>query len=177
MPRVVVVQLMVVLMLMAMLLMVMQDDTIDQEAVFDLLYKKRAELAMSAPAIVSDFSVVLLGGKWTQQHRQVPFDFVMGKASGSTVESWCVQWGFQKSMRFGLTIFKFETAQLLARSWCAAMQYWYDLSQELNDADFRSSGASAWIPTEEFKELHRSAEGPLAQRCQRILAMRPGHGS
>eukprot|EP00974_Lingulodinium_polyedra_P063539 6134812-Lingulodinium_polyedra.AAC.1 len=76
----------------------MQEDTIDQEAVFDLLYKKRAELAMSAPAIVSDFSVVLLGGKWTQQHRQRPYDYVMGKASGSTVESWCVQWGFQKSM-------------------------------------------------------------------------------
>eukprot|EP00975_Prorocentrum_lima_P062106 12883829-Prorocentrum_lima.AAC.1 len=61
-------------------------------------------------------------------------------------------------MRFGLTIFEFETAQLLARSWCAAMQYWHDLSEELKDVDF-GAGAPAWTPTEEFQELSLGAEG------------------
>jgi hypothetical protein len=151
-------------------------DGIDEEEVLNELYKKRAELADGAPRLTPDFSVVLLGGSWTLRHLDVPFDAFKGRATSGDVEAWCVRWGFQKSMRFSVSLFSEATAQEMAKSWCGAMQHWHDLSLTSSEAEFSSALAPKWTPTEEFEAIRRDAVGPLAARCQQILSMQPGVG-
>lgn len=146
---------------------------LDHDAVFTLLYQKRALLDLEAPKTSPQFSVVLLGGSWTAKHLHVAFDALKGRAANSEVETWCVRFGFQKSMRFSLLAYGEATAQVLANSWCLAMQHWWDLSIESTAAQFVSREAPCWIPSDELERIRGEARGPLLARCQQILDMRP----
>lgn len=89
------------------------------------------------------------------------------------VEAWCVRWGFQRSMQFSWTALGECNARILARLWCVAMQYWYDLSLENSGEGFGSSRAAQWAPTEELARLQSEARGVLLERCHQITRMRP----
>lgn len=146
---------------------------VELDSVFGLLSKKRAELFEQGPVVASHFKVSLLGGAWTQKHLDVPFDAIQGRASGFSIEQFCVAWGFQKSMRFSLSAYGEAAAHQLAQTWCAIMQHWYDMAAAGGPEFVFEVGMPPWRATAEFEDLERHAEGLLAQKCAQLVELRP----
>ena len=100
---------------------VLDDEVV--EHVMKELDRARADIEQGKDDSVSDFRVVVLGGKWTQANRHMAFDAVQGKASGQLAHDFCTARGMNHSKRFGSTKIAFAAAGVLSRGWCHRLQY------------------------------------------------------
>ena len=104
----------------------LDDETVEE--LFQELDRRRAELAADAVEALEgeDFTVTILGGKWSMQHRGVAAAAVAAEARGALARDFCSRRGLPKKATFDFSAYPEGIAPVLARAWAHRMQHFYD---------------------------------------------------
>ena len=147
---------------------------VDEEEIFEALYKKRAMLHVEVGAAkASDFAVAILGGAWTMAHLGVAYDAYQGKASGNDPTEWCTKLSLAKSARFSIAAYGDRHANILAAAWCSHMQHLYDM-WDRDDAGFvYGREREPWAEPRDFSDFAAGASGAALKRCEQIRVICP----
>ena len=97
-----------------------QEDEVEVE-----LAEMRAWLCSVLPAESQDFSVRVLGGRWTRRNRNLTWDAIQGYARTADAKLFCASFGMQQSMRFAAQEHGRNDGLLLAQAWVERMAYYY----------------------------------------------------
>ena len=144
------------------------------DEVFAALYDRREEWHLRDGAKSSDFTICLLGGKWTMDHLGVPYDAFQGKSASGAASAWCARFSLPKSGRFSIAAYSEATACIMATAWCGHMQHLYDLWVLADDDSFRyTKDTEQWREPEEFSRVVAGSNGQTLKRCEQIRAIRP----
>jgi hypothetical protein len=152
--------------------------TTDAEAseIFDVLIAKRAEWAVEHTEGRQDFSVDILGGKWTKDNLGVAYDAFRGHAHRGEPEEFCVKWCLQKSFRCSVTTISEEVAHLVCTAWCSKMQFAYSkFLAEGDQADFCDNAFVGFVEDPAVARTWAAAAGPVRERLTKIrdMCLRP----
>ena len=141
---------------------------------FDVLLAKRAEWAADHPDVRGDFSVDLLGGRWTKEHLGVEYDAFRGHAHRGEPEEFCVVWGLQKSFRCSVTTISEEISHMICTAWCSKMQFFYNIFlAEGEHVDYSDIALEGFVEEAAFTRAWDTGAAPVRERMAKIRAMRP----
>lgn len=118
---------------------------------------------------LDDFKVVILGGKWTMQHKHTAFDAIQGIARGGLAKEFCDRRGLQQSMRFDVSAYGQERCQVLARAFCHKMQYFLQAeigNQDLVHKPFPPNVVGEYV---EPSEMTKIASGQLSKALEKRI--------
>ena len=152
----------------------LSDEELD--VLFSQLEQKRIEWSkMGIGSEGADFSIRMLKGLWTFQHKGVCFDAAQGRALGGEALKWCERYQCQTSMRFSTIDCGEHDAIVLAQSWCHKMQYLFDLWMSSADANFEYTQAHLdnWEVPEALKKLGLGKKWKGRTRAQDIVQIFP----
>ena len=77
-----------------------------------------------------DHITVILGNRRTMTHKGMAYDAFQGRGAHVRSNRFCARYGFQKSMRFSVTLFGDTVACSLATAWCSTLHFFFDEFQD-----------------------------------------------
>ena len=136
---------------------------------------KRHEWHSQATGVVSDFKTSLLGGAWTQQHRQKPYDAVRSSARTQASKDWCGKYGLNLSSRYELDVFGDRLCAVFTTEWCRRMQYLFDLYLAAGSDDYRYTDVDLgeYVESAAFSECFEALQGRALVRGLEIRGITP----
>jgi len=132
----------------------------DEAAIWAQLDEAR-EAVLDFKLRTGDFSVSVLGGKWTFEHKGVAADAVKAYVRGQEAEDFCKSHKTAKSASYHFSTYGQDIAALLARTWAAKMQYCFNAillkakGSEASDKDL----FALWQEPSEFTQLAEKSAG------------------
>jgi hypothetical protein len=145
-------------------------DAETERRAWEELAEARAILDATDVPRFDDFRVVARGGESVMAKKGVGADCYTGKAQGLDVEDWCRRKGVCFSARFEISTFTAVRSQVMARTWCHKMQFYYNLA--ISSADplrpFTAVERASWVPPTEFTRASAEMVGNV--HCTRRVA-------
>ena len=152
----------------------------DPAALLETLYERRHHWqAQEAELEASHFKWFLRGGLWAASKHGVPFDTFGGEALRGAATEWCLRVGLLTSASFVCKLYSEEGAQVLAKCWCARMQWLFDKGLAASEpAPQGGAPAAPACPEPPELEAIESGAGPaFRQRLAQIRGLWPCTGS
>ena len=118
---------------------------------------------------------MLVGSKWTMEHKGVPYDAVKGYASGKNAKEWCSKYGFGQSSRYEIAAYGAKEVVDLAEAWCEKLGHLYSLWLLQGDADyeFTKDDVASWKPSPLVIAMCGRLKPQPRKRVQEMLAQAP----
>ena len=87
----------------------------------------------------------------------------------------CERYGFQKSMRFSVTVFGDKVACSLAQAWCSRLQFCFD---EFRDSGnyrqmFDERAGKGRVPLADLAAIQTGADAVAQARCAQTVVIMP----
>ena len=144
------------------------------ELAVEELRKKREEWVAENENHCEMFVTELRGGRWTKAVMDKAYDAVAAKAAQIHVKHWCRLNSLPVMASYSIAKFGEHLASLLAISWCAKMQWLWELSAEgADDQKLKLDSATfdSYVPSPELTEALQSlpASHPAVTRTDEIL--------
>ena len=144
----------------------------DLELEMERLHRARAEVAHAHDFRHNDFGTRVLGGPSTMERFGIPYDAIQGYSRTKEGEDFCLRWGLQRSMRFGVREFGDVACGVLARAWCHRHSYFFNA--EIADAaispdeGFPDAVRAAYGEPSELRALSEGASAALLRRIEGV---------
>jgi len=145
------------------------------EEMFAELQRRRQQWEADADTAAQDFQVTLSGSAWVQRNRGIPYDSFLGSCKGADAKAWCQMYSLPLSNRFDIELYGEADANLLATTWCSAMQYYYNLSVESGPGAYlyTERDLQGWPEPREFSAMVARASGRKLQRAVGLRRLVP----
>ena len=94
---------------------------------------------------------------------------------GSDAAAWCAKYGFGLTSRYEMSKFGDATASLMARTWCAKMQYYFEIYSAQHDVDYlyTEEDIAGFSALPGFEDLVVSLQGSARARARWLHEVRP----
>ncbi len=153
----------------------LDQDALDK-AYADLMAKRR-DMELSEPVGAANFLVKVRGGPWMRERPEL--QGVRGEARSKPVEQWCREFFLPASATFAFTAHG-GNASILAREWCARMEYFYGLWRQHapHKVRFTEEDVRGYEPRQDFVSAMAALppEHASAQRGKLLATLAPKLG-
>ena len=131
---------------------------------------------MSSPVSSRDFGVSVLGGPSVQRRKGISYEAYQGRMTlGSQAAAWCAKYGFGLTSRYEVSKFGDAATSLLARTWRAKLQYYFDIYSVQRDVDYlyTEDDISGFKAPPGFEDLFVSLQGSARTRARGLHDLDP----
>ena len=94
---------------------------------------------------------------------------------GSDAAAWCAKYGFGLTSRYEMSKFGDATASLMARTWCAKLQYYFNIYSAQRDVNYlyTEEDISGLSAPPRFEDLFLSLQASARARARWLHDLRP----
>ena len=144
---------------------------------FRELEKERTEWAEQTEGQGDDFVISLVGESrlYSTSRKEAVHGVKCSVRHGSSLETFCAEFGLHKSARFETSLYGMEVASTLARFWQHRVQFLFQIWDTSVPAhqNFSLEAMSSYVVPEDAAELLESLKGRALQRAMAVRDMAP----
>ena len=146
------------------------DDSVDLTDQWAELEALRMEWDTDAQTTCTDFQYKVAGGKWLMQHHGKAADCFKATARGTDAKEWCLRLGMPRSARYEITAYTEPLCAIFGRTWCAKMQFFFDVAQRTGNDVPGPADRAAWQYPSEYIQMLPSltGNGPAQKRIKQM---------